>query len=368
MKFNKLRQLNRSRNFFLKKLKLNIKLLFLDKRKRALPVILAEKMDIILLCYGFGIGDAIIATGLINSLHQRGHRITLLCERRTAFIFENIQPGIKVIIFETLSHLKKTSQVHYDLLIDIFEKNHLSPLRFKIIKLLKPKVSLGFNQSQYKIYDISIAYEEPTKHITNKFIQLLARLGIESETYSYTLTIPKEVENYSKKFINSLDSNKIVIINPYASELSRNMSEAQIEDISRYITEELGYTVIFVGAPSQLARIKSNVGIKFPSPSFLHAAALIKEVDLVISPDTSIVHLCKFYNKNLVCLYNNKVFEKGYQNNIVYGPGYDNAVQILSPGQRIDDIPTATLREAISNIELSDDEHFTKPIQLVHNL
>lgn len=350
MAFKKIRQFNRKKNIFLKKIKLNAKLFFLDKKSRAEPVVLPEKMDIIILCNAFGIGDAIIMTGLVNALHQHGHRITMLCEKRTAFIFAESPLVADVIVFDTLADLSQVENAHFDLLIDINEKNHLSPLRFKIIKALGPKISLGINQGKYKIYDDSIDYHHPVTHTSIRHKQVLKHLGIANEEYRYTLTIPHSAEKATEDFISSLKPGKRVVINPFATELSRDMSAKQIEDISHYLEHTAGYSVIFIGTPQQLARIHSSSGVKFSSPSFLHAAALIKAADLVISPDTSVVHLCKVYNKKLICLYNNKVYGEGYQNNIVWGPDYDNATQILSPGTRIDDIPSATLIAAIEKI------------------
>ncbi|PKE31446.1 hypothetical protein CWS43_05135 [Rahnella sp. AA] len=350
MPLQRLRRLNREKNIFLKKIKLNAKLFFLDKRKRSASPVLTDKMNIIVLCNGFGIGDAIVTTGLICSLHKQGHSVTLLCEKRTSFIFENSPSVSKVIIFEGLSALRNEYKVHYDLLIDINEKNHLSPLRFRIIKTLNPKVSMGINQNGYKIYDISVNYEEPQKHISCKHQKILENLGIINNNYAYALTIPEKIKSATAEFISALKPGKLVVINPYATEHARDMSAQQITEVSEYIQETLGQTVVFIGTPSQLEKIATPPGVKFPSPSFLHAAALIKAADLVISPDTSIVHLCKVYDKNLICLYNNKIFGCGNENNIVWGPGYDNALQILSPGKRIDEITSDTLCSAIKDI------------------
>ncbi|WP_095922470.1 glycosyltransferase family 9 protein [Rahnella victoriana] len=352
MALQTLRKLNREKNILLKRVKLNAKLFLLDKRRHSGNSALPEKMNIIILCNGFGIGDAIVTTGLICALHRQGHSVSVLCEKRTAFIFENLPSVEKTLVFEGLSALRSGHCGHYDLLIDINEKNHLSPLRFRIIKKINPKVSMGINQTGYKIYDISVKYEEPLKHISCKHQKILEQLGVINDNYTYALSIPEQIESVTQKFIASLPAGKMVVINPYATESSRDMSAKQITEISEYIHHELGQTVVFIGTPSQLDRITTTTGIKFPSPSFLHAAALIKAADLVISPDTSIVHLCKVYDKKLICLYNNKVFGSGNENNIVWGPGYDNAIQLLSPAKRVEDITCTTLRDSVEKSAL----------------
>lgn len=347
MAFKKLRKLNRDKNILIKKFKLDAKLFLLDKKIHSDQPVLPKVMNIVILCNGFGIGDAIVTTGLVNELHQHGHKITMLCEKRTAFIFTESPMVEKVIIFEKIADLNTGNNINYDLLIDINEKNHLSPLRFKIIKTLKPKIALGINQGKYKIYNDSIRYYHPHVHTSFRHKQILKHLGIESHEYLYTLTLSSSVVETAQNFIASLNPGKIVVINPFATELSRDMSSLQIEEISAYFEKKTGHVLVFIGTPSQLEKIKVNSAIKFPSPSFMHVAALVKFADLVITPDTSIVHLCKVFNKNLICLYNNKIYGKGYQNNIVWGPDYANATQILSPGSRIDEITTATIIDAI---------------------
>ncbi|RJT55356.1 glycosyltransferase family 9 protein [Rahnella variigena] len=347
MAFKKLRHLNRKKNIFLKKVKLDAQLLFLDKIKRREPAPFSEKMNIVMLCNAFGIGDAIVMSGLVNALHQQGHNITMLCEKRTAFIFEHSPLVDNVIVFEKTSDLKKMPVKSYDLLIDINDKNHLSPLRFKIIKALNPKIALTLNQNQYKIYDISIDYHQPHKHTSWRHRAVLNTLGYTDSVWQYALTIPAEIEATTAQFLSTLSPGKLVVINPYSTEQARDMSPAQLAEITTYLAKDAQNTVVYIGTPAQLEKIDNASGIKFSSPSFLHAAALIKAADLVISPDTSVVHLCKVYNKNLICLYNNKVYGQGYQNNIVWGPDYDKATQILSPGKRVDQITTETLITAL---------------------
>ncbi|MPL93128.1 hypothetical protein SDC9_39254 [bioreactor metagenome] len=56
--------------------------------------------------------------------------------------------------------------------------------------------------------------------------------------------------------------------------------------------------------------------------------------ELVISTDTAIVHLANAYNKKLICLYNNRVLADGAHNNFVWGPNYDNAIQLFTRGEK----------------------------------
>ena len=52
--------------------------------------------------------------------------------------------------------------------------------------------------------------------------------------------------------------------------------------------------------------------------------ALIADADLVISPDTSVVHMAAAWRKPLVAIYKDV-----RMNNRLWAPGYDNARQII---------------------------------------
>ena len=60
---------------------------------------------------------------------------------------------------------------------------------------------------------------------------------------------------------------------------------------------------------------------------------LIKNVDLVISPDTSIVHISAAWKKSLISVYKNVT-----DNVYLWAPGYKQASQIIVNGRRVSDV------------------------------
>ncbi len=64
---------------------------------------------------------------------------------------------------------------------------------------------------------------------------------------------------------------------------------------------------------------------------------------MIISPDTSIVHISAAWNKALICVYKNVT-----DNNDLWGPGYENARQIIVNSRKIadvDNVPELILHE-----------------------
>ncbi|HDZ3112781.1 TPA: lipopolysaccharide heptosyltransferase family protein, partial [Klebsiella pneumoniae] len=61
-----------------------------------------------------------------------------------------------------------------------------------------------------------------------------------------------------------------------------------------------------------------------PFNTLHYAMALIAQAELIISPDTSVVHMAAAWNKPLIAVYKDVLL-----NNRLWAPGYDNARQII---------------------------------------
>ena len=57
-------------------------------------------------------------------------------------------------------------------------------------------------------------------------------------------------------------------------------------------------------------------------------AELIKKADLIVSPDTSIVHLARAFDKKMICIYR-KELGKEDKNSIIWGPNSEKAKVIF---------------------------------------
>ncbi|MDE9571802.1 glycosyltransferase family 9 protein, partial [Xenorhabdus bovienii] len=70
---------------------------------------------------------------------------------------------------------------------------------------------------------------------------------------------------------------------------------------------------------------------------------------LVISPDTSIVHVAAAYEKNIIALYGNDK-HGNFVNNHVWGPRNKNAIQLVQKKEnsRISEIPLDVILDKIS--------------------
>lgn len=347
------KQLNRKRNYKTRILRLHTSLFFLDKWHRSQHDYSQAKRVLLNAVGVGGVGDAIVMTGCIKMLVEHGYTVSVLCEDKTSFIFKENKLVQDVFILNrtcwNVAILNKVKQCAFELLIDINDVDRHSPLRFKIIKYIQPQHVMGFNHKKYKLYDTSISYTAKDQHISTRYKIVLELLRLETTSFSYDIHIPLASQQVANQFIDHFRGRFIVVMNTETAEFARNMSSKQISDVLSFLNKQKNTTTIVIGTERQLATITfqgDNV-VKAPPGEFLYIAQIVKRADLVISPDTSIVHLACAFNRPLVCMYNNKTLHNGDINNIVWGPNYDKAVQLLSNGEFVSDIDSDVLIQSI---------------------
>lgn len=348
----KIKQLNRKRNIATKKIKFRLRLIAADSHfRRQTTLNVSQVNSILIIMVGKGIGDAIVMTGLVKSLAEAGYSVSLLTEPRISHIFADL-PFISknfvfrrdksdVIIFNTIRAL------NYDLLIDLDDVDKHSPLRVKIIKKCAPAHTIGVNQF-LTIYDTSLKHRPLNAHFSSRHVVIANLLGCPIKKLTYFVNQSPAAESDVLQLIKNHHASPLIVINPYGTEEARNMSVRQIDALCSAIQLAFNTTPFIIGVQAQIERIPdADNHVKMRLPLFSHAVALVSLADLVISTDTSIVHLCNALNKNLVCLYHNKIQPTGEDNNILWGPDYPNARQVLSPATRIDEIEVDAIFAAV---------------------
>jgi len=114
----------------------------------------------------------------------------------------------------------------------------------------------------------------------------------------------------AKKFINSLPHSEYILINLSAGHPLREWSkENYIELIEQLIKNYPSFSYILISAPSRFSEslsISSNFPEKafsFHSSSIMDVVSLVPYCKMVITPDTSIVHISSVFTKPMVVLY-----------------------------------------------------------------
>ncbi len=287
------------------------------------------------------LGDMVVYSGLVKKLHEAGFTLDILLTNGSQVIMQH-NPYVRNIYaagdvsteayLKNFIHsvpaeiIKKLKENNYDLVIDpsLFD----TPVhRMKLLRDINAKNVLGFNKKpQVKHYSDSVEFSGIEHHITTAVSVLANRLGIElTTTKSYDLHVPGEILDEAASFLQSLNKDKTVIINIFTGSKERCFSQSQLLSLVNKINQEFSsVAMILLDHRREInVTLPDNVVIN-PFKTVHHALSLISRVDLIISPDTSVVHMSAAWKKNLISVYKDIP-----DNNLLWGPGYSNASQII---------------------------------------
>ncbi len=130
----------------------------------------------------------------------------------------------------------------------------------------------------------------------------------------YRWNIPENSIRKAKEFIQSIPYSKKLLINISAQ---RRWSCSNYSALIQLLTSRFAnLSLIFIGLPKDYKKIqritanaKRNVFVYPMSTEIFDAIALVREVDFVFTPDTSIVHIANAFRKPVAILYS---FQSSY--------------------------------------------------------
>lgn len=211
----------------------------------------------------------------------------------------------------------------YDLLIDFSEMLRVNQMMF--INMCKAKINIGINKKNWNLFEVSLKSIDYHYHISNLYLEILKFLGIKNIARKYDL-FPT---NYMIEKLN-LKNKKYCVFNPYAASRHRSFNLENIIKISGVILEKEFDKLILIGTKdhlNELEKVKEKLGGKIVIPktkNILEVIEIIGQADLIITPDTSIVHIAAAFEKNMICIYRREI-EKEDKNSILWGPNYSKA-------------------------------------------
>ncbi|EFJ7595008.1 glycosyltransferase family 9 protein [Escherichia coli] len=340
-----LRKVNRSRNYILKRAKLRLKLNLLSTIATLSRTLKAEQdlssNHLVIPFIAKGIGDAVVIGGVIDTLVKNNFRVSVIADKRTFFLFNEWENLDGLYLYnpdnkkELLNALAKITPFIF---IDSHEITHSNIDTFNLIRLTRPYKTIGFTD-EYRIYDEVIKIRNPLAHISTRYIDLLDHFGIPAEDYEYSVIIPHEDADASREFIKKTTDKKIVSFIPYGSVSERFFSDSQIKAITSHMAKYVNsHHMIILGEQHRIASIPDSENVtKNITPSFFSAAQIIKDSELVISPDTSFVHVSRAFKKKLICVYPFKILVAPADNADVWGPNYKLATQVRLKERRVMD-------------------------------
>lgn len=362
--FKKIREWNRRKNYYLKEVKLEAKIsiakLLWDKRTKV--TFDPDSVKTILLVRNEGkVGDIIVSTPLIRSLHNAGYIVDLLVTeacydviKDSPFIRHTYQSGncSHNHYLKSLNHtvskstMKMLNRNKYDLVIDPCLSE--TPVhRMKLFRDINARFIIGLNKDpDISHYTISASFINEKQHVTELLSLISKSIGVKTEVnIDYKLHFPDAVHDEVRAFIIPWRNRKNIVINAFAGTPERNFSQQQLLAIIKLINSyDREVKIIILDHRNEImVPLPDNV-VKNPFCTLHHVMALIKESDVVITPDTSIVHISAAWKKPLIAVY------KNLPNNNMWAPGYENASHIIVHDDKTsdaDNIPERIFNEIV---------------------
>ncbi len=191
-------------------------------------------------------------------------------------------------------------------------KDHKSGESQLLAKLARAKVKIGYNNESKATFHHSVPSNIQNKelHFTERVFNALKYLGISSSDKipKPELFVSGELSSSAKSFYKSLSPKKNLLINLSATSEARIYSADNWSKVIDAI-DSSKYNIILSFMPSE-QHIADKLQQEFPeiifadSHSIEEFMALIKHCDVLISPDTSAVHIAAAFEKRLIALFN----------------------------------------------------------------
>ena len=142
-------------------------------------------------------------------------------------------------------------------------------------------------------------------HMTARYHAFLARFDADPADWRFDWRLPESARDAAARALPQ--TGRSIIVNPFGASPSRRMTPAGAVDLARQLASATGRDAALLIAPGNDAW--AAVAAQQPGARLLRvasiedSAALIERAGLVVSPDTSIVHIAALYRVPVVTLY-----------------------------------------------------------------
>lgn len=280
------------------------------------------------------LGDAIVSSCVYRVLDESGYCVDVLSGSKNSILFTT-NPNIRNVIIacegwrSKLNWFRTVRAENYDLIVDMTDRK-TRPRDIFVFRVLNAKHMVCFNKKYANLFTVNIDYREYNAHFTRRYEYFLKAIAIDKPLGRYELFVSSVSQLRVDRFLWEHDIDRFIVINPYGATSRRSLSLQQFENLVGAIVEKnFGLKILVVGSPGDIAHFSENKNVIVPPfVDFSDAIRIVEKTELVITPDTSIVHVAAAFQKNTVALYGNRKIGR-FINNDVWAPNNSNAIQIV---------------------------------------
>ena len=294
------------------------------------------------------IGDMVITTPVFRELKLAYPHIsiTALASKANQGVLTN-NPYVDHIItnhknnlLQDLPSLLQFRKQKFDVCVEF--DHSVIPHAIIRLKIINPKKVIsvkkdgryGVDGSELLLYDFYT--EKPSNaHFRDIWLATLKPFGIKPKSNSYDLFVANNQQKQAQNFIKQYSSKFLVGINLEGAVKGKKIKFSELYQICQGLYQENNnIQIIILTTPNNWQSVSEKVRdqsldyitVSYKTNTILDAAALISQLDLIITPDTSIVHIASVFNKPIVTIHENN--QDSYQ---LFAPTSDINKTVFSP-------------------------------------
>lgn len=323
-----------SLNYFLYAIFLKIMNIILRKKKRELP----NEIKKILIIKPDHIGDTIISTVSLKPLKENyfNCKIDILCGSwgEKTYRYQNKINKIYILdhVFLNRKNISKIKKV--TIFFKEYYKNYILLRKEKydlcillradirgnlgiFTRFINPKFIVGYQGSGLEnILDLEGIYDTEIKEKENilNLLKSIPNFKLKNNEYKYEIVLPKDkkIENKIKE---KLDKSKInVLFNFEGNNKDKKLIEENVIRILKILTNKKEIKIYLISPPNSEKKMENikqmilkenlnNVIVINEINDFFHIGYILKNMDIVISVDTSIIHLASVFIEKIIGIF-----------------------------------------------------------------
>lgn len=306
------------------------------------------------------LGDTITFSALIHQMIKNcpDLKIHILTRKISSEVYQCLFPElikkrqirlhfVEKRIFKIFKILIELRSSFFDVMVST--SHILDPQSIILARFIRAKNKISFLNQNMIFFDRHISENYFSIHITERYKNVIESMGLSwFSPVQYSFTVPIELIKKTsielEKIKKEKNAGSIIVLNSFAGARLRNLSFDTTFAIIKSLQSELPNTVVISIANSgdqQILKSWRNLAeqnselqrhiknwILTEETTLLENSAAIALCDLVITPDTSIVHLASALKKPLIALYRPDSGDE--ENSKIWSPLSDNFKVIFS--------------------------------------
>jgi ADP-heptose:LPS heptosyltransferase len=295
------------------------------RRRRTTPEWSARPYDVLFLRPD-RVGDMIISTGLLRAIATSHDTIRLhvLATPVNAGVLENNPHVASVVLFHRrkrpwtwLRFVRDVRRARYDVVVDcmVFSPS-LTLLLLMLVIGARERVGVG-GRANDRVYSLPVAPGDRRAHHIEQLGVLAAAFGVDVAAFDWQpeiflspveLAAAARVWQHAREGRRSGDRNGArVLVNLSAGkERCRWPVERYVAVLQETLARRPGLCVLVIGMArdaSALREIAATTGCRTACPGLRETLALVESADLLLTPDTGLVHAASAFRTPVVAMY-----------------------------------------------------------------